>query len=84
MYAVDPFLGGYDSADPMSSLIANHSADAGLDLAAASEAWGLAMAFDLQAKVGCRYHLLREKSVDAAPAFADSSVDIVFVDGLHT
>lgn len=84
VYAVDPFLGGYDPVDLMSTSFDDYAADAGLDLAATSEAWGLAMAFDLTSKVGCRYHLLRETSVNAAVAFSDGSVDIIFVDGLHT
>lgn len=84
MYAVDPFLGGYDPIDSMSTAFEDHSADAGLDLASTSKAWGDAMAFDMRSRLGCRYHLLREKSADAAAAFSDNSVDIIFIDGLHT
>lgn len=83
LIAVDPFMGGYDDMDGTSQSLKNDAEASGLTLFEASEAWGLAMAFDLKEKIGCRYHLLRTKSVAGASAFSDGSVDVVFIDGLH-
>ena len=49
-----------------------------------SRAWAQAMAFDFREHFGCRYHMIHAKSLDAAPYFATHSLDVIFIDGLHT
>lgn len=85
VYAVDPFLGGYDRNDSVSSLYTVDSV-VGLDVTpeALSKLWGQAIKLDQDKRHGCRYHQLRVTSVEAAALFSDRSVDVVFVDGLHT
>jgi ubiquinone/menaquinone biosynthesis C-methylase UbiE len=49
-----------------------------------SQSWALALLKDQTERHGCRYHLLHTTSVFAALSFEDSSLDVIFVDGLHT
>ena len=82
--AVDPFLAGYDPNDAQSRLLRTVREEMGLSSTAFSQAWAAALALEMRAKYHCRYRLLHALSVPAAAAFADRSVDVLFVDGLHT
>ena len=85
-HIVDPFLGGYDKADPMSKQFAMAVANRSLD--DISHAWarhiGWALGTSPEANAGCRLRIHRLPSVDGAKLFANKSVDVVFVDGLHS
>lgn len=48
-----------------------------------STAWASALVKSQQGS-GCRYHLHKKRSVDAAEDFDPASIDVLFVDGLHT
>ena len=82
--AVDPFLAGYDPNDAQSRLLRTVREEMGLSSTAFSQAWAAALALEMRAKYHCRYRLLHALSAPAAAAFADRSVDVLFVDGLHT
>jgi len=84
LFAVDPFLAGYDPLDGQSALLERWAAEQGLGRDAFSLAWAHALAADQAGQHGCRYHLFRRYSADAAEFFPDGSLDVVFVDGLHT
>ena len=47
-------------------------------------AWAAALALEMRAKYSCRYRLLHALSAPTAASFADRSIDVLFVDGLHT
>lgn len=49
-----------------------------------SRAWAAALLADQHQRHGCRYRLIFAKSLDAVSRFADGSLDLAFVDGLHT
>lgn len=88
VFAVDPLMAKYDRTDAMSNMIGKLAWGQGLDHVDFSQMWGRALAADGYRQFGCRYHLVKLKSVEAAPVLAraigSSSIDFVFVDGLHT
>jgi hypothetical protein len=84
VYAVDPFMADYDRKDPMSSLIADVAGNYSASSEEISKAWSLALAYEQESRHGCRYHQLHLKSVEGALNFPDKSVDVIFIDGLHT
>ena len=84
VYAIDPFILGYDDADNQSTALSAIAHEQALSADGLSEAWGLALAYEQSARHGCRHHLIRTESVKAAALFSDASLDWVFVDGLHT
>lgn len=83
-FVVDPFLSGYDSGDITSNHLIDMIRRKNVTQHQFSKAWALGMAHDFHEHFGCRYHLLHTKSVDAAPRFLNNSLDVVFIDGLHT
>lgn len=84
-FVVDPFLAGFDDLhDSKSREYGAEAKRAGITNQQLSRAWAKGMAFDFQEKFGCRCQLLYAKSLEAAPHFADGSLDAAFIDGLHT
>jgi hypothetical protein len=85
-HIVDPFRGGYDAGDPMSKQFAMAVANRSFD--EISRAWadhiGWALGTSAEASAGCQLRIHRVPSVEGAKLFANRSVDVVFVDGLHT
>ena len=95
LYVIDPFLGGFPgltkeaSVDNGGTSFTNAShmnvlRSWGLDAASLSHAWARGIAHDFRSRFGCRAHVFHNFSLAVAPVFDDESVDIVFVDGLHT
>ena len=85
LIAVDPFIGGYDMADETShmySQVARERTRAGGS--SISDAWATALAYEQSHAHRCRYALLHNTSRAAAVSFEDGSVDVLFIDGLHT
>ena len=58
----------------------------GLDAAGFSKNWAAAMVHNMVATQGhgCRYSLIHAKSVQGALSFPTASLDVAFIDGLHT
>jgi len=73
-HGIDPFIGGYDKSDEMSSFIAR---------ANASDTWAQAMLSYL-GEFGCRFKLHHGLSTEVAKHFPDNSIDCLFIDGDHT
>lgn len=86
LHAVDPFLPNYDTSDAHSVNLENWRKERRLTPEAFSAAWGRAITYDIGTRQGrgCRYFLHRQLSVDGMPQFAPESLDVVFIDGLHT
>eukprot|EP00614_Pseudopedinella_elastica_P008353 CAMPEP_0172592822 /NCGR_PEP_ID=MMETSP1068-20121228/11907_1 /TAXON_ID=35684 /ORGANISM="Pseudopedinella elastica, Strain CCMP716" /LENGTH=235 /DNA_ID=CAMNT_0013390035 /DNA_START=247 /DNA_END=954 /DNA_ORIENTATION=+ len=84
LFVVDPLLAGYDDKDGQSQLLGRWAAAGGMTKEGLSDAWALALGAEGRHKHGCRYHMFHMGSVEAAPFFDDSSVDVAFIDGLHT
>ena len=82
--AVDPFMAGYDKHDATSSKYSGWSHQFNVTKAQFSTAWAQAMASNLNGAHGCRYHLMHMPSLQGASFFDESSLDVVFIDGLHT
>ena len=85
LIAVDPFIGGYDMADTTShmySQVAQERTPA--EGSSISAAWATALAYEQSHAHRCRYALLHNTSRAAAVSFEDGSVDVLFIDGLHT
>ena len=86
--AVDPLAPDYDPDDTQSRTVT--SIFQGLNPAAAGDAWADALLLDAHrpSGPGCRYHLLKNFSHDAAAllgaALGPGSVEYLFIDGLHT
>ena len=80
-FAIDlTFLAGYDDNDMTSVKLGRFAREKNATREQFSRAWADAMAHDFWAHFGCRYHLLHAKSLDAAPRFADGSLDVAFID----
>lgn len=85
IHAVDPFLGGYDdAADVLSSFYSSRAALRGISADAFSQLWADALAFDMRAEFGCRFHLHHGRSRNVSAAFPARSIDAIFIDGDHT
>lgn len=84
VYAVDPFLAGYDPQDYQSNLYSSWMETRGMSNSLFSKCWASALVTEQRARHGCRYHQLNMMSKDAALLFLDQSVDVIFIDGLHT
>ena len=83
--AVDPLLEGYDPNDAQSRFLRKAREKLGLEQPAFSRAWATALAMDAEQRHGrCRYRMLHTTGEAAAATWADGSVDILFLDGLHT
>ena len=83
--AVDPLLEGYDPNDDQSRFLRRARERLGLEQPAFSRAWAAALAMDAAARhAPCRYRMLHTTGEAAAADHADGSVDVLFLDGLHT
>ena len=84
LFAVDPVIAGYDTKDGQSQVmqrVANGRKTSPEEL---SQAWADGLAAHGYFRHKCRYHLHHMKSTEAVQYFEDGSVDVIFVDGLHT
>ena len=82
--AVDPFMAGYDKHDATSLKYSGWSQKFNVTNEQFSTAWAQAMAANLNMRYGCRYHLMHMPSLRGASFFNERSLDVVFIDGLHT
>ena len=74
LLGVDPFLGGYDAKDAMSTTgFANIT----------SRDWAAGILHNMHA-FGCRFRLHWGDSVAMSAHFANQSIDCIFIDGDHT
>lgn len=73
-HAVDPFLGGYDANDAMSSELSEANAPV---------AWSEAILTMFKEK-GCIFRLHFGKSEERCDDFVDETIDCIFIDGDHT
>jgi len=84
-HAVDPCEAGYDMADNTARVLNKYRVAGNMSSLEFSMAWASAL---LQQQVlqqrSCRYFLHRSRSTDGAVHFADASIDVLFIDGLHT
>tara|TARA_B110001452_G_scaffold260261_1_gene257563 strand:+ start:1772 stop:2602 length:831 start_codon:yes stop_codon:yes gene_type:complete len=84
-HAVDPCRAGFDETDLTSRVLNGHRSRSNLTHAEFSLAWASALvAHQEQQHRACRYYLHRALSVEGAADFPDASVDVLFIDGLHT
>ena len=89
-HAVDPCVSAYDPADDTARQLDKFRmrAPGRLSRAAFSMAWAGALVAQQEHRLdqhGCpRYYHHRSHSTAAAVDFADASIDVLFVDGLHT
>ena len=74
LLGIDPFLGGYDSKDAMST--------AGFANITSSD-WAAGILHNMHA-FGCRFRLHWGDSVAMSRHFANQSIDCIFIDGDHT
>ena len=85
LIAVDPFIGGYEMADATSHMYSQVARERTLAGGSSiSDAWATALAYEQSHAHRCRYALLHNTSRAAAVSFEDGSVDVLFIDGLHT
>jgi hypothetical protein len=86
VYAVDPFIPNYDDVqqDDTGVKQGNWAELLKMTNEEFSVNMSLALAYMGKANHGCRFHQMRAFSKDAALSFEDNSVDVVFIDGLHT
>ena len=85
-HAVDPTISSYDRRDATSQHVDQIRRRANMTHAEFSRAWASALVGE-QRRAGrwpCRYSLHHKMSVAGAADFADGSIDVLFVDGLHT
>jgi Methyltransferase domain len=92
-HIVDPFLSGYDSSDAMSFEFAAAAKNAtSLDIA---KAWSDSIQYHLSQMglysrsqsmipAGCRLKIHNTFSMNGALLFENDSVDVIFIDGIHT
>jgi hypothetical protein len=94
LFVIDPFLGGFpdetkEAAAHGGTTFTNESSTRllrswGLDAAKLSRLWAQGMSCDFRSRFGCRTHVFHNFSLNVAPVIDDESVDVIFVDGLHT
>ena len=84
-HAVDPCVADYDMSDFTARKLNGYRKKRNLTRAEFSVAWASALVAHqrLQNRT-CRYHLHRNFSAMGASDFPDASIDVLFVDGLHT
>lgn len=84
IYVADPLV-PYDANDGTSGEILRFAARNKLESEEVSLGWARALAADQAANVasGCRYHMIRQFSTDAA-GLIPGPIDFAFIDGLHT
>jgi Methyltransferase domain len=92
-HIVDPFLSGYDSSDAMSSEFTMAAKNAtSSDIA---KAWSDSIQFHLSymglysrsqsmIPAGCKLKIHNTFSINGALFFEDDSMDVIFIDGIHT
>ena len=84
LYVIDPFLPNYDTDDSVSLMFNNYAHKYNLSDQQISNYWTHAMFHDMEQKYGCRYKLFNTTSSNACRFFSDKSMDVIFIDGLHT
>lgn len=85
VFAVDPFLGGYDILDVQSNKFLQATNSLNITKEMFSKTWADALTYDLVKKnEKSRFGLLHDSSLSAALEFKNSSIDFLFIDGLHT
>jgi predicted O-methyltransferase YrrM len=82
-HAVDPCEAAYDPTDATARRLDSWRLEHSMSRRNFSNAWASALVED-QRQWPCRYHLHKKRSTQAAADFADGSIDVLFVDGLHT
>ena len=84
-HAVDPCRAGYDRTDGTAQVLDGYRRRGNMTHDEFSNAWAAALVMEQrEQKRACRYHLHRKLSTEGAADFADASIDVLFVDGLHT
>ena len=84
-HAVDPCMAAYDAADDTAIRLETHRKAGKLTHDEFSLAWaGALVAEQTKQKRACRYNLHRNFSTAAADGFATATIDVLFIDGLHT
>ena len=81
---VDPFIIDYDPGDAHSRAIAKWAKEGKMNSSEFSAAWANALVNQQTGLYGCRYGMMKHLSSDAAKFVEDGSVDVLFIDGLHT
>ena len=84
LFAVDPVIADYDTEDGQSKIMHNVARSRKTSPVELSQAWANGLAAHGHFRHKCRYHLHHMKSTEAVQYFEDGSVDVIFVDGLHT
>ena len=84
-HAIDPCEASYDLTDRTANSLNRYRRAGNMTHAEFSLAWaGALIARQQQQGRGCRYHHHLNRSTDAAGSFANGSIDVLFIDGLHT
>ena len=82
---VDPLRAGYDMKDNTARVLNNYRKKGNMTFDEFSSAWaGALISQQKQQQRACRYQIHRNMSTDGAEYFANASIDVLFVDGLHT
>jgi hypothetical protein len=84
-HVVDPCQGDYDMSDNTARVLSRYRRNGNMSGTTFSHAWASALVRQqLQQQRACRYHLYRRRSTESAVYFSNASIDVLFVDGLHT
>ena len=78
-YGIDPFLGGYDSADAMSSELAKFNNKEN----GTNDRWANTLLYQLRS-YECKFRLYKGFSHEISANFRNESIDCLFIDGDHT
>ena len=84
LFAVDPLIADYDERDGQSKIMHNLARVKKMSKEDLSQAWASGLAAHALHRHGCRYQMFHMKSTEASQYFEDESIDVIFVDGLHS